>query len=225
MKLTARSLIPASGASSRSSSPRRSAAAPSPPGRSPQPPRRPRRARPRQGSRIAAARSAAGRSGRSRRRWRRRAPRSRRARAPVRVLGRRRAGAGELRGRRADQREDGARALASSTSTSRPILYMPRWRETASIATGLGVDPELLGGDPQHSHVALHVALAIEQRRVGALAGVKRLDVVGQLASTYSAASLPDSARIRRWGRSRALPPREGSGTGRRARPRHGCLH
>ena len=34
----------------------------------------------------------------------------------------------------------------------------------------------------QHPHVGLHVALAVEQRRVAALTRLKRLDVVGDLA-------------------------------------------
>ena len=45
----------------------------------------------------------------------------------------------------------------------------------------LGADPEPVG-EPQDPHVALHVALAVEQRRVAALALAERLDVVGQLA-------------------------------------------
>ncbi len=35
--------------------------------------------------------------------------------------------------------------------------------------------------EPQHPHVGLHVPLAVEQRRVAALARLKGLDVVGQL--------------------------------------------
>ncbi len=46
---------------------------------------------------------------------------------------------------------------------------------------GLGVDPDLLRIHRQHPHVGLHMPLAIEQRRVAALAWPKRLDVVRQL--------------------------------------------
>ena len=73
-------------------------------------------------------------------------------------------------------------SLASSTSTSRPIEYIVRWRSAAAIALRLGVEQDLLLARPQHPHVGLHVALAVEQRRVLALADRERLDVVGQLA-------------------------------------------
>jgi hypothetical protein len=46
----------------------------------------------------------------------------------------------------------------------------------------LGVDPEPVGLDSQQAQVPLHAALAIEQRRVLALAGRERLNVVGELA-------------------------------------------
>ncbi len=46
---------------------------------------------------------------------------------------------------------------------------------------GLGVDQDLVVSQPQHPHIGLHVALAVEQRRVATLARSKRLDVVGQL--------------------------------------------
>ena len=36
--------------------------------------------------------------------------------------------------------------------------------------------------EPQHPHVGLHVALAVEQGRVAAAARGERLDVVGELA-------------------------------------------
>ncbi len=47
---------------------------------------------------------------------------------------------------------------------------------------GLGVEPDLVRRQSQHPQVGLHVALAVEQRRVGALARLQRLDVLGQLA-------------------------------------------
>jgi hypothetical protein len=47
---------------------------------------------------------------------------------------------------------------------------------------GLGVDPERVGRQPQHPHVRLHVALAVEQGGVAALTRRQRLDVVGELA-------------------------------------------
>ena len=62
------------------------------------------------------------------------------------------------------------RSEASSTSTSRPTLYMRRWRTTALEGVGLGVEPDLLGAETQDSHVGLHVPLAVEQGRVAALA-------------------------------------------------------
>jgi hypothetical protein len=64
-------------------------------------------------------------------------------------------------------------SLRSATATS-PQRPLARLR--------LGVEQDLLGGRAQHPHVGLHVALAVEQGGVEALARLQRLDVVGQLA-------------------------------------------
>ena len=72
--------------------------------------------------------------------------------------------------------------MRSTTSTSRPILYMPRWLRISVRRRGLGIDQELVVGEAQDPHVALHLALAVEQRRVAALPRLERLDVVGQLS-------------------------------------------
>ena len=46
----------------------------------------------------------------------------------------------------------------------------------------LGVDLDRVVGEPQHAHVSLEVALAVQQGGVLTLAGRQRLDVVGELA-------------------------------------------
>ena len=60
-------------------------------------------------------------------------------------------------------------------------MYVSRWRRATCGASGSVSIQISLGAEPQHPHVGLHVALAVEQRRVLALAGRQRLDVVGQL--------------------------------------------
>ena len=72
-------------------------------------------------------------------------------------------------------------AVRSAIATSRPIVYIFRWRRAASSASGSVSSQISFGRGAQHPHVGLHVALAVQQRRVLALAGLERLDVVGQL--------------------------------------------
>ena len=59
---------------------------------------------------------------------------------------------------------------------------MRRCFSAGSVGGGLEVEPDLAGAQPQHPHVGLDVALAVEQRGVAALASVEGLDVVGELA-------------------------------------------
>ena len=134
---------------------------------------------------VAALRSdARGRSGRRRGRLRRRGIST----PPTRVL------ALGVLGRRAARAPDASLAAgpitdrsaqspdASSISTSRPTLYIRRWRIDRSGRLGLGVEPDVAGREAQDPHVGLHVALAVEQRGVAAGLGLERLDVVGELA-------------------------------------------
>ena len=46
---------------------------------------------------------------------------------------------------------------------------------------GLEVEPDVTVREPEDAQVGLHVPLAVEERRVAALAGLERLDVVGEL--------------------------------------------
>ena len=67
----------------------------------------------------------------------------------------------------------------------------------------LRLDPDAdVVGRAEHPHVGLHLALAVEERRVGALAGLERLDVVGQLPlqvlGRVRAADHDDAARADR---------------------------
>ena len=72
--------------------------------------------------------------------------------------------------------------LTSSISTSRPILYIPRWRAIAGRATASVSSQKPSSSRRSSAQVALHLPLAVEQRGVAALAGLERLDVVGELA-------------------------------------------
>ena len=47
---------------------------------------------------------------------------------------------------------------------------------------GLEVEPDVAVASAEDAHVGLHVALAVEERRVTALVRTERLDVVGELA-------------------------------------------
>ncbi len=71
---------------------------------------------------------------------------------------------------------------ASSTSTSRPTLYIRRCRGDGLDRLGLGVQPDLPGAQPQDPHVGLHVALAVQERRVTALVRFDGVEIVGELA-------------------------------------------
>ena len=160
------------------------------------------------------------RSGRSPRRCRRPGSRRRRRR---RSQARGKRGRGGDPGRPAPGRSARAAPRSASTSaisTSRPILYVSRWRRVASSACGSVSSQMLVLGEPQHPHVGLHVALAVEQRRVAALAGRQRLDVVGQLALQVLGRLRPADDRACRGRSGRAArTPRAAAGTGRRSRP------
>ena len=74
---------------------------------------------------------------------------------------------------------------------------------------GLGVDQELVVGDPEHPHVGLDVALAVEQGRVAPLAGG---EVLGRPDDDAHRVHLVDDARPLRDGlRSVQLAFREAS--------------
>ena len=68
----------------------------------------------------------------------------------------------------------------SSTVTSRPMAYIVRWRRTTASASG-STPIRRSSARAKDPHVGLHLALAVEESGVGALAGLERLDVVGQL--------------------------------------------
>ena len=99
---------------------------------------------------------------------------------------------GVLRARRLDAGDlDGAAARSARGSPARRSRPRPRPRgRCCRSAGGAGRRGRGLGSRssqkppsarPQDPHVGLHVALAVEQRRVAALARLERLDVVGQL--------------------------------------------
>ena len=92
-----------------------------------------------------------------------------------------RRGAGDLGAARADQREDRPLGAEVGDLDLAPDRVHRQVAQDRLQRLGLGVEQDLLRRRPQHPHVRLHVALAVEQRRVLALAGRQRLDVVGQL--------------------------------------------
>ena len=62
------------------------------------------------------------------------------------------------------------------------LVHLAGGARAASSASGsVSSQSSAPSAEAQHPHVGLHVALAVEQRRVAALARLQRLDVVGQL--------------------------------------------
>jgi len=90
--------------------------------------------------------------------------------------------AGELRGPRPDQGEQ--RLAVRPGLDGRVAAHLVHLQVPEEDVAGrrLGVDQQAVGGESQHPHVGADLALAVEERRVTALAGCERLDVVGELS-------------------------------------------